>query len=104
MFDFVLIFKKHKRLIIGLVILFFAVGIFVFSSHGILTRLSLEMENSKVLDNITLELKLQDSLNKKINLLKNDVTEIERIAREHYGMVKQGEKIYFVKEKRKIEE
>ena len=101
MLNIVQIINNHKRLLIGIVILFFALIIFLFSSHGFITRLSMEMENSKIVDKIANELKFQDSLNKKLNLLKNDVTEIERIAREHYGMVKHGEKIYFVKERQK---
>jgi cell division protein FtsB len=36
-----------------------------------------------------------DSLHNQIKLLENDDYEVEKIAREKYGMVKPGEKVFF---------
>lgn len=36
--------------------------------------------------------------------MKNDTLEIERLAREKYGMIKQGEKVIFINKKKVDEE
>ena len=45
-----------------------------------------------------------DSLKKLEIQMKNDTLEIERLAREKYGMIKQGEKVIFINKKKVDEE
>ncbi|MFW6276782.1 MAG: FtsB family cell division protein [Bacteroidota bacterium] len=44
---------------------------------------------------------MHDSLKQRIKMLQKDTSEIERVAREKYGMVKPGEKVYILKENEK---
>lgn len=89
---------RKKKLIISLVIAAALLSIIIFSSHGLITRIGLEIDNSKYRDKITSETNIRDSINKRIELLRTDITEIERIARENFGMIKPGEKVYFVRD------
>jgi cell division protein FtsB len=43
------------------------------------------------------EIKLKDSLNREIFLMEYDTNEIEKIAREKYGMIKPNEKVIILK-------
>ncbi|MFP4369649.1 MAG: FtsB family cell division protein [Candidatus Kapaibacterium sp.] len=79
------------------IILFF----FLFSSHGLIKRVSLESEMSDIMDDISTERIIHDSLKQRIKMLQKDTSEIERVAREKYGMVKPGEKVYILKENEK---
>ncbi len=93
-----LIIENSKRLKI-LFYLFIFLGIFlflVFNDHGILSIYSLSDKKNDLLSQIDLEKKKNDSLKLVLELVKNDLFTIEKIAREKYGYVKQGEKIYFI--------
>jgi cell division protein FtsB len=67
---------------------------FVFSNNGLLKRMKLENEKKELEKNISIEQKKSDSLEKKIKEIQTSDQELERIAREKYGMTKEGEKIY----------
>lgn len=73
--------------------------IILFSEYGIIKRISLESDKDELYDKIAYEKQAADSLKNEIKLLKYDSTEIERIAREKYGLMKKGEKIYYIKPK-----
>ncbi len=89
---------RRKRLFIGLLIAVALMSIVVFSSHGLITRIGLEIDNTDYRKKIQNEIDIRDSINKRIELLRTDITEIERIARENFGMIKPGEKVYFVRD------
>lgn len=89
--------KKNKRLIIGVVSGAFVLTFLLFSSHGLFKWLSLKLQMSSLQSDIREETERQDSLTKKIELLLKDKSEIERIARENYGMIKPGEKVYIIR-------
>jgi cell division protein FtsB len=89
--------KYRQYLIIGGVIMA-ALAYFTFSNIGLLKRFKLEKRKIQLQEFIVREMKIQDSLKQAINLLKYDSTEIERIAREKYGMAKAGEKVYIIKD------
>lgn len=88
---------KFKRLyIVGfsfLVVLF----VFLFTSHGLLKRAELESQRTKLHSDILIEKQKRDSLKTIIKTLRYDTTEIERIAREKFGMVKDGEEVIYFK-------
>ncbi len=77
---------------------------FVFSGHGIINRIRLELEQDELIEKINIEKHQTDSLKKRIQVLTYDSLEIERIAREYYGMLKAGEKLYIYKSTEKKEE
>lgn len=77
----------------------------LFSASGIINRILLSQKQSELLQKITSENKTKDSLEKQIQKINKDTTEIEKIAREKYGMKYPGEKIYIVPtEKKKTKE
>lgn len=83
-------------MILYLIILLLIVSYAVFGKKGILQRVELEMENKE------LQRKLKDEqdktlmLQKEIEELKSSDKKVEKVAREKYGMLKEGEEIYKV--------
>jgi cell division protein FtsB len=77
---------------------------FVFSEHGIINRISLEYDKKALLEKIQIENKIGDSLKIRIKSLKYDSLEIERLAREYYGMLKPGERLYIFMPKDSVTE
>lgn len=87
----------HRRkffiyLAVVLVILSYA----VFGKKGILQRVELEMENIKLKEKLKAEQEKTLILQREIQELKTSDKKIEKVAREKYGMVKEGEEIYKV--------
>lgn len=78
-------------LVLILVLLFF-----IFSDHGIYKRIQLEMTKRDLQMKIDLEMKRKDTLNEQIKKLLRDTIEIEKIAREKYGMIKPGEEVIII--------
>ncbi len=91
--------SKRKKLIIRVIIITLILFFMIFSDYGFLTSVKLWWNIGDLRDKITSEQNLNDSLNKRINVLLKDSTEMERIAREHYGMIKPGEKVYIILQK-----
>jgi cell division protein FtsB len=89
---------RKKKLIISLIIAIALLSIIIFSSHGLITRIGLEIDNSAYRDKIVGEKFIRDSIIKRIEQLKTDITEVERIARENFGMIKPGDVVYFIKD------
>jgi cell division protein FtsB len=83
-------------MILYLIVLLLIVSYAVFGKKGILQRVELEMENKE------LQRKLKDEqdktlmLQKEIDELKSSDKKVEKVAREKYGMMKDGEEIYKV--------
>jgi len=90
--------SKKRHLIVGLLILIIVSVFALFSDHGLIPRLNLELEKNELIKKIENENSLNDSLNNLKHTLLNDTFEIERIAREKYGFIKEGEEIYFIDE------
>jgi cell division protein FtsB len=87
----------HRRrmvlyLLVLLVIAFYA----VFGKKGILQRVELEMENKELQRKLKEEQEKTIILQKEIDELKSSDKKIEKVAREKYGMLKEGEEIYKV--------
>ena len=88
---------KQKRVIIAGSIVIIVLGLFLFSKHGLITRIQLENQKKEIQQKIKNEKRISDSLKNVIRSLRYDTLEIEREAREKYGMVKPGEEKYFIK-------
>jgi cell division protein FtsB len=86
----------RKNLILGGILLFVVILFAVFSQHGLLKKLDLELEKSELAKEIQAEKLKMDSLQDAANKLMNDSLEIERIAREKYGLIKPNEEVIFV--------
>jgi cell division protein FtsB len=66
----------------------------VFGKKGILQRVELEMENRELQQKLKDEQEKTLYLQKEIEALENSQKKIDEVAREKYGMVKDGEEIY----------
>lgn len=83
--------KKVNVFILSTIIIIVA-AFMLFSPSGIINRILLTKKQKELLQQIDYEKKIQDSLLKTIDVLQNDTLEIERIAREKYGMKRPNEK------------
>lgn len=90
---------KRRRLLIGGILVALLLGFILFTKHGLLMRLKLEAREQTIHQDIQAQEIHRDSLLKQIHILKADTLEIERLARQNYGMVKPGEEVYFVETK-----
>lgn len=98
--NFIIEKTKNPKLIITLLLLALVLGFLLFSNYGLYTRLKLQNQKIELRQNIKVEEKTHDSLKHEIYELKNDDIEIERVAREKYGMIKPGEKIFLIEQKK----
>ena len=99
-----MIFNKNKKYqIIILLFCIFVAVVIIFSDYGFIKRMSLEMKSTELQKEIISQKQITDSMQIAIDKLKNDTLEIERIAREKYGMSKKNEDVYYIKSEWKIE-
>ncbi len=91
---------KKIGLILFVVILIAGVGFIFFNNTGVVKYIKLK----KQLDSLKVETQKVDSVNEALraeidSLKRGDPAKIERVAREKYGMIRKGEKVYRMKEK-----
>ena len=92
--------SRRRYIIIGASILFVVVSYGMLSDQGFIKRFTLGMDQNNLNEQITAERHTSDSLRQIIKKLYSDSTEIERIAREKYGMVRNGEEVFFITKKK----
>ncbi len=71
----------------------------VFAEKGLIKRIKLENELRKIKKEIEAIQNENALLREKIYKLETDPKQIEKIAREKYGMAKEGEEVFIIKEK-----
>jgi cell division protein FtsB len=86
--------KKRTALFIFLFILFLYL---LFDNKGIITRLKLEAEKREWNQKLQADSAETRRLQEQIKALESDKKTIEKIAREKYGMKREGETVYQVK-------
>jgi cell division protein FtsB len=86
--------RYKKRLLLVIALLAIILGFILFSSYGVVTRVKLTSDKQKKYEELKNLIMQNDSLRNVIKDMKSDTTEIERLAREKYGMIKKGEKVY----------
>ena len=93
----------YKRILISM---FFILGLilFVFNDMGLIKYFQLKKQNQKLIENINSVRNERKELSKTIGKLESDLEYIEKIAREEFRMVKQGEKVFRVIHKNTNEE
>ena len=72
----------------------------LFNSNGIVPRIRLEMEKKEMQQKIQDAESEQKKLKDQSKALEGDKKAIEKVAREKYGMVRKGEKVYKVAPKK----
>lgn len=86
----------RKRVIIISVLTGVVVLFVLFSPYGVITRWSLERDLARLDEQQATIAATGDSLRSVIQTLRNDTLQIERIAREQYGYVREGEEVYLI--------
>tara|TARA_Y100000590_G_C15526912_1_gene941620 strand:- start:673 stop:1002 length:330 start_codon:yes stop_codon:yes gene_type:complete len=94
--------KKINRNFIFPIILFFFFILFVFNDTGIIKWYHLRKERNQIKNDIKQILNTKDLLTEEINRLENDDEYIKKIAIKKFHMVKPGEKIFRIMNKRNI--
>ncbi len=84
----------RRRMILYLLVLLAIISYAVFGKKGILQRVELEMENKELQQKLKEEQEKTIMLQKEIEELKSSDKKVEKVAREKYGMTKEGEEIY----------
>ena len=90
-------FKYNKLAFIFLLIIIAHIGLAIFGSKGLLTRMKLENDKKQLEKQLQDEIKKGEDLKKEINEINTSDKKVEKIAREKYGMTKDGEKIIKIK-------
>jgi cell division protein FtsB len=88
---------KNKRLLLGSGAGLLLFGYVFFGSHGILQRIRLEREKAKMEEKIRLAEDETLRLQQESKALESDLKMIEKVAREKYGMAREGETVYRVR-------
>jgi len=70
----------------------------LFSGHGLIKRLQLESDASAMQTEVVRMRSTGDSLRREVQRLSTDPAAVEQVARERYGMVRNGEVVYLVEE------
>jgi cell division protein FtsB len=92
--------KRGRRLGLILLVGIPIAGYILLNSHGIIQRVRLELAKKEMtakLKEAELERQQLQDLSKR---LENDKRTIEKVAREKYGMLREGETVYKVKAKK----
>ena len=91
--------KNRKLVWIAISLIVLLLFLFIFGGHyGLINIFKLNKEKKVLQQDIEKLKKEGEALKQDIEKLKTDKKEVERIARENYGMAKKGEKVFkFVK-------
>jgi cell division protein DivIC len=87
---------KNKRLVIGIVIALPLLIVLIFGNRGVLQRVKLENQKTELEQKIKHAEEETKQLQAESKVLEGDPATIEKVAREKYGMVREGEKVYKV--------
>ncbi len=86
----------RKRLVLVVVLTVLVAGFVLFSQHGVITRFGLTSDTTDLSQQLMRQREVSDSLRKVIRVLETDTTEIERLARERYGYIRNGEEVFVI--------
>lgn len=88
---------KHKGMRWFLFVGVPALVFFTFSNKGLLQHIHLRKERAETQEKIRVVQEEQLRLQRLSQALDNDAAMIEKVAREKYGMIREGETVYKVK-------
>jgi cell division protein FtsB len=88
-----LLWANKRWTMFGVVVL---IGLFlvVFAENGLMQRRKLERDRAVLLEKIRIAEDEQKRLREQSGALDGDKKAVEKVAREKYGMVREGEKVY----------
>ncbi len=88
---------RHKKSLLYISLALFVLLILFFSEYGFVKEYKLKKHQNEMSEEIKQQLKLKDSLEKRIKQVSFDTNEIEEIARFNYGMIKPKEKVFVIR-------
>jgi cell division protein FtsB len=88
---------KNRNVLLSLLVIVPATSFVTFSNKGILQRVSLESQKHQIEEKILHAQEEQTRLREQSRALDSDPRAIENVARERYGMIREGETVYRVK-------
>lgn len=88
--------KYNVNLVLVIVFFIGLISMTIFGNKGVLQKMKLEEETRELENLIKIELDKTENLQKEIDALSSSNTRLEEVAREKFGMTKDGEKIYKV--------
>jgi cell division protein FtsB len=95
LFKVIVRFIKYNKIFgLFLLILLILVYMIIFGNKGVVYRIKLESEKKELEEQLQTEINKGEYLQKEINELKSSEDKIEKVAREKYGLTKEGEQIY----------
>lgn len=92
-----------RHFIVGFVLFLVLIGLTIFSDYGLVNRIKLQNRRANLVEELKTYAKISDSLQNDMKMLSFDSLTIEQVAREKYGLVKPGERVYFIEEDTLIE-
>lgn len=92
---------RNKRLMLGLIILLPLIAFLLFGNHGVVQRIRLLNQKAAIEEKIKSAEAEGRALQQESKALDGDPKMIEKVAREKYGMHREGEKVYKEAEKSK---
>ena len=97
-FKNVLGFLKHNKIFgLFLFIVLLLLYMTIFGNKGLIYRIDLESEKKQLEEELQTEINKGEEFQKEIHELNNSESKIEKVAREKYGLTKEGEQIYRIK-------
>ncbi|MEK9137212.1 MAG: septum formation initiator family protein [Bacteroidota bacterium] len=90
---------RNKRAMLGLLIGIPLVLFLLFGNHGVVQRIKLQSQKAELEAKILQAEAETKQLQAESKALDGDTKAIEKVAREKYGMIRDGETVYKVKKK-----
>lgn len=90
---------RNKRAMLGLLIGIPLVLFLLFGNHGVVQRIKLQSQKTELEAKILQAEAETKQLQAESKALDGDTKAIEKVAREKYGMIRDGETVYKVKKK-----
>ncbi|MEX1140604.1 MAG: septum formation initiator family protein [Bacteroidota bacterium] len=88
---------KNRRRMVSLLIAVVAAVYLLFDNKGIIRRTSLELQKRDLTEKLAQARKETQYLHAHLKAVEGDKKTIEKLARERYGMARDGETVYRVK-------
>jgi cell division protein FtsB len=93
----IIYFVNRFKFTTGFLVFSLLAVFFVFYKYGLLQRFVLEQKKEVVEADVVRAKFVEDSLRGYIKTLTYDTLEIEKIAREQYGMIRENEEVIYIK-------
>ncbi len=91
---------KNKTLRIAILIVVPILSFITFSNKGILQRINLENQKNEMKAKLIQAQQEQAQLQQQSKALDTDPKAIEKVAREKYGMIREGETVYKIRKEK----